>query len=186
MAYLTTSDEFLNYIEEYFFFVSKYVLDYINKKIDAIKKYYFNDTYIDEFYKLEIREKEIYKFADNINNYFNEMILESDIKSTILKISVNEIHKISGEKDKKLDKLYNDIYKRTQKSRIHSSNCDLIKHKIKKKRKWYTFGVTYKLVYKYYCYKKVKSRNNINKIVKNLSIPVILKTSRIVSDAPIR
>ena len=133
ISYLTSTDEFLNFIEEKFYNVSNYILNYINEKINSINKYYFHEKNKDNFYKLELIQEEIFRISDNLNNYFNEMTLETDIKMIILNISLNEIQNHNTEKEKKLDNYYNTIYNMAEKEKIHNSDCDIIQLIIKKK-----------------------------------------------------
>ena len=167
---MASSDEYLNFISDNFNNVSNYILNHINKKLQSIKKYYLNETNNNNFYKLDLIQEEIYKLSNNINNYFNEMNLEMDIKQMILTITLNEIPALNKEKENKLVDLYNKIYKLTEKNKIYDKKCEIIKLEIKKKRLWYTLGIKYKKVYNYYCRVSVKSRKNINKIVKDLSV----------------
>ena len=169
MAYLASSDEFLNFIEVNFFNVSNFVLNYINKKIKSINKYFFNETQRDTFYKLDLIDQEIDRLSNNINNYFNEMKLQRDINTMITSIALNEIPALNKEKDKKMDDLYNAIYKKAEKEKTHNSNCDVIKLRIKKKRKWY-WPFKYKLYYYYYCHQRASNQKNINKIISNLKV----------------
>ena len=101
-SYLTSSDEFLDYIENNFYNVSKYIINYVNKKINSINKYYFHEKNKENFYKLELIQDEILTISNYINNYFNEITLESDIKMIILNISLNEIQVYNKEKQKKI------------------------------------------------------------------------------------
>ena len=169
MAYFCSKEEFLSYIENNFNNVTIYILNYINKKIKSINKYYFNEIKRDTFYKLDLIEQEIYRISDNINNYFNEMKLDSDIKTMILNIALKDIPEFNDVNMKKLDDLYDTIYKKAQKEKIHSSSCDVIKLRIKKKRKWY-WPFKVRIYYYYDCYKKAKSKKNIDKIIKDLSV----------------
>ena len=166
VSYLTSSDEFLDFVESNFFNVSKYIINYINEKINSINKYYFHEINKENFYKFELIQREILAISNNINNYFNEMALDSNIKMTILNISLNEIPKYNKEKEKKLDDLYNKIYGLADKEKIHDSSCDIIQLIITKKRRWYGKKKYY---YDYYCRVNVNSRNNYNKIIKDLT-----------------
>ena len=178
MAYLASSDEFLNFIEKKFYDVSNFVLNYINNKIGSINRYYFDEKNKFNFYKLDLFQQEIDKLSKNINNFFNEVKLETDIKQKILNIALNEIPDLNKKKEKKLNDLYNKIYKLAESEKIHKNdNCDILKLKKRKKRIWYTFGIKYKLVYDYYCKVKVKSRSNKNKIEKEYGILLGLNTN---------
>ena len=171
MAYLTSSDEFLDFITDNFYNVSNYVINYVNEKLESINKYYFNETnkYEKNWYKLDLIKQEIKRLINNINNFFDENTLNLDIKQTVLNISLNEIPELNKKKEKKLDDLYNKIYKLAQDEKINSQNCEVIQLKKKKKRLWYSLWIAYKIVHHYYCKVKVESRNNINKIVNDLS-----------------
>ena len=171
MAYLPSSEEFLNFIEYNFYNVSNFVLDYINEKVSSINKYYFNEKNKNNFYKLDLFQQEIDKLSNNINNFFNEIKLETDIKQKILNITFNEISVLNKEKEKKLNDLYDEIYKLAEDVKINNNkDCDILKLIKRKKRKWYTLWISYKIVYYFYCQVKIESRNNTNNIIKNLTI----------------
>ena len=169
-AYGASSEEYMNFISKNFYNVTNFVLNHINKKLQSIKKYYLNEANNNNFYILDLIQEEISKLSKNINNYFNEMTLETDIKQMILTITLNEIPAFNKEKEKQLDNLYNKIYKLTEETKIYDKNCEIIQLEKKKKRLWYTFWSSYKIKYYYYCRVSVSSRNNIKKIVKNLSL----------------
>ena len=175
MAYFTSSEEFLKYIEDNYYNVSNYVFNYINEKILSINKYYFNETKNNNynFYKLDLIQEEIIKISNNLKNHFNEMTLETDIKQTILNISLNEIPSLNKLKEKKFDDLYDSIYNLAENTKVCASNCEIIQLIIRKKRKWYTLWISYKLRYYYYCGQKINSKNNKNEIVKDFSITKI-------------
>ena len=60
----------------------------LKKKIFSIKKYYFDiDLYKSEFYFHEQSDNEILKIIDNINNYYNEINLDGDIKLKAFSLS---------------------------------------------------------------------------------------------------
>ena len=166
-AYLPSSNEFLKFIEDNFYNVSNYVLDYINKKIQSVNKYYFNESQRDEFYRLELIEQEIERVSSNIKNFFNELNLETEINTMILNITFDQISTLNSENIKTLDNLYKNIYRETQETRIYGSGCDVVRLIIRKKR---TKVIKHKLVYDYYCRATAKSQKNINKIIRNLTV----------------
>ena len=165
-AYLTSTDGFLDYVGNNFFNVSNFILNYVLNKTNSIKEYYFKEVNKDNFYKLDLIKDEIHKLTGNIKNYFNEINLDTDIKKTILDITLNEITEYNKEKEKKLDNLYNAIYKSAQEEKIHDYNCEIVQLIITRKRRWYGKKKTY---YDYYCRVNAESRNNIKKITKDLS-----------------
>ena len=75
--------------------------------------------------------------------------------------------KYSIKKKKIFDELYNSIYGQAQQEKINNMDCDIIQLIITKKKKWYRRKK--KISYDYYCRVKVQSRNNYNKIKKDLS-----------------
>ena len=168
-AYLPSSDDFINFVQNNFYNVTNYVLNYIKENIESINEYYFNETQKDTFYKLDIISQEIYRLSDNINNYFNEINFEKNIQTLILKIGLNDIPNLNNELNKQLDDLYNNIFKKTEKQRTQSSNCDLVRLRIVTRRYWKKFWrkVTH---YYYDCTFISNVQNNINKIIKNLSV----------------
>ena len=170
MAYYPSSDEFMKFIEDNFFNASRYVLNHVDEKLKTINKYYFNETNRYNFYKLELIQNEINELTKNINNYFNEITLDTDINQFILNISLKEIPTLNKEREKKLDDLYNKTYNLTEDVRLYQASCEVIQLIKRKKRKWYTLFITYKIKYYFYCIKTAKTKNNINKIIKDLSI----------------
>ena len=166
---LSSSSEFMDYIENNFYNVSNFVLNYINTKIDSINKYYFNESKRNAFYRLDIIEKEIEKISSNLNNYFNELKLETEIKAMILNISYNQILSLENEKSKELDNLYNSIYNKAEATKVYSSSCDVVRLIIRKKRRARRLWRA-QYIYDYYCQAKAKTQNNIKKIVQDLSV----------------
>ena len=65
-------------------------MNYIDQKVKSINSYYFNnELYKRHFYLIEQIKEEIYKIIDNINNYYNEMILiDIQIKAANLSLEV--------------------------------------------------------------------------------------------------
>ena len=133
ISYLTSSDEFLDYIQDNFYNVSKYIINYVEEKINSINKYYFHENNGENFKKLELIQNEILSISKYIENYFNEITLESSIKMTILNISLNEIQVFNKEKEKIFDELYNSIYGQAQQEKINNMDCDIIQLIITKK-----------------------------------------------------
>ena len=166
-ANLALSDEFSHYLSDNFYNVSNYILNHINKKIESIKKYYFNEADNPNFYKLELVQEEIYKISNKINNFFHEFTF-LDITKMIANFS-EVIQTLNEKKLQRLDDLFDSTFRLAEETKNFSMNCDIIQLTIGKKRLWYTLFLAYEKIYKYSCKVNVKSRNNINKIVKNLS-----------------
>ena len=165
-AFLSSSEELLELIEQFFFQVKNFILEYITNKIKSINEYYFsNEIYKDNFYLVELMNNEIYKIINNINNFFNDEKLNSDIKTKIIEISFNEIQPYNQQKEIELDNLYNYIYNRADYYKIHDSSSDFVNLIIIKKKKWYKKKKYYQIINNYYC----PHRDNINKINTNLS-----------------
>ena len=124
---LTYSDKFLNLLEKYFYNLRNDILSYIKNKIFSIKKYYFNiDLYKNEFYFHEQTNNEILKIIDNINNYYNEMNLDSFIKIKALSISQEILGPYHENKTKKMEKYYDDLYSRATNYKV--KDCKKDKH----------------------------------------------------------
>ena len=170
MSYFTASEEFLNFISDNYYNISNYISNYIKEKINSINKYYFNETKKLYFYKFDLIEQEIKRLINKIENYFNEITLEKDIKPTILNISLYQIPELNKEKQKNLEDLYNNIYNLAQREKISNRNCEVIQLIITTKRYWKKLWLRKKTYYDYYCRFSANSRNNINKIVKDLSM----------------
>jgi len=111
---LTYSEDFLNLLEKYFYKLRNYILTYVKNKIFSIKKYYFDtDLYKKEFYFHEQSDNEILKIINNINNYYNEMNLDGDIKIKAFTWSQEILTSYHKAKTKKLEKYYDHLYSRT-------------------------------------------------------------------------
>ena len=67
-----------------------------------------------------------------------------------------------------MDNLYAQIYNKARDGKFHNSDCDIVKVEVKKKRLWYTLWIKVKKKYKYYC--GIQIDNQINKIIKDLSL----------------
>jgi len=120
---LISSDNFLNIIEKYFYELKNDILNYAQEKL-SINKYYFNNQLYDKiFYLIDQSNKEALNLIDNINNYFNEINLNKELKINALNL-INDILGPINEKNKdKIDELYNYLYKNIkEKSKIKS--CD--------------------------------------------------------------
>ena len=87
----------------------------------------------------------------------------------ILNIVLNKIVNLNNDNIKKLDDLYNNIYKKAENSKVYSSNCDIVRLDIVTKRKWYRFWRK-KTYYYYYCQYTAKTQKNYDKITKDLSV----------------
>ena len=105
--YLMCSDDFLDLIEIYFYKIRDTILNYVDQKILSINSYYFNnELYKNHFYLIEKINEEIYKIIDNINNYYNEMIL-IDIQIKAANLSLEILKPYNQAKEKGLNTLYN-------------------------------------------------------------------------------
>ena len=104
------SDNFLDLIEVYFYKIRDTILNYVDQKILSINSYYFNnELYKNHFYLIEQINEEIYKIIDNINNYYNEMIL-IDIQIKAAHLSLEVLKPYNQAKEKELNNLFNIAY----------------------------------------------------------------------------
>ena len=119
---LTYSEDFLNLLEKYFYKLKDDILVYVKKKIFSIKKYYFDiDLYKSEFYFHEQSDNEILKIIDNINNYYNEINLDGDIKLKAFSLSQEILTAYHKKKTKDIEKYYDYLYSRT--TNYHVKDC---------------------------------------------------------------
>ena len=120
---LISSDKFLNIIEKYFYELKNDILNYAQEKL-SINKYYFNNQLYDKiFYLIEQSNKEALNLIDNINNYFNEINLNKELKINALNI-INDILGPINEKNKdKIDELYKFLYENI-KEKGKTKSCD--------------------------------------------------------------
>ena len=77
---LTYSEEFLNLLEKYFYKLRDDILNLIKRKISFNKYYFYNDLYKELFYFQEQINENILEIIDIINDYYNEINLDGDIK----------------------------------------------------------------------------------------------------------
>ena len=125
--FLTFSEDFLNLLEKYFYKLKNDIINYIINKIFSVNVYYFNHEYYNKtFYFNEQANNEILKIIDNINNYYNEMNLDGDIKLKALNLT-QEILKPYHEKNiKNLDNYYDYLYSRTTDYNVKSDEKDFV------------------------------------------------------------
>ena len=124
---LTYSEDFLNLLEKYFYKLRDDIIGYIQNKIFSVNKYYFNHEYYNKiFYFNEQANNEILKIIDNINNYYNELNIDGDIKLKALNLS-QEILKPYHEKlIKDFDNFYNRLYARTTDYHVKNDEKDFV------------------------------------------------------------
>ena len=106
---LISSDKFLNIIEKYFYELKNDILNYAQEKL-SINKYYFNNQLYDKiFYLIEQSNKEALNLIDNINNYFNEINLNKELKINALNIINDILGPINEKNIDKIDQLYHNL-----------------------------------------------------------------------------
>ena len=108
---IISSDQFLNIIEKYFYELRNDILNYAQEKILSINKYYFNKQIYDNiFYLIEQSNKEALNLIDNINNYFNELNLNKELKINALNLTKEILNPINEKNKDKIDQLYQYLY----------------------------------------------------------------------------
>ena len=165
--YLMCSEEFLDLLDFYYFKIRDDILNYIDKKVLSIKKYYFNnELYKNNFYFIDQINNEIYKIISNIHNYFNEIIInEINVKSANLSLEI--LKPYNEQKEKYLETKYNQAVHSTR--GIYDCSSDFIYiTRRKAKRLWRTKKYRYNMPH-------IK---NINKIIKDLK-----KTNNYLNDS---
>ena len=165
--YLMCSEEFLDLLYFYYFKIRDDILNYIDKKVLSIKKYYFNnELYKNNFYFIDQINNEIYKIISNIHNYFNEIIInEINVKSANLSLEI--LKPYNEQKEKYLEKKYNQAVHSTR--GVYDCGSDFIYiTRRKAKNFWRTKKYRYKMPH-------IK---NINKIIKDLK-----KTNNYLNDS---
>ena len=159
---LTYSEEFLNLLQKYFFKIRDDLLNYVNNKLLSINTYYFdNNLYKKNFYYIEQINNEIKRIIDNINNYYNTVNLDRDIKLKALDLSQKILEPFHNKKIKDLDNYYNYLYGRTTHYNIYNCNIDqdFVFSKLK-----FLFSVFGFIDY----YFQTKHTNNINLVIVDL------------------
>ena len=86
-TYISNIQKFSSMLDKHFYKIRDDIIEYINNKLNSLNKYYFDsELYQDNFYYIEQANKEIYKISNNINNYYNKLKLESEIKIKTIKL----------------------------------------------------------------------------------------------------
>ena len=86
--YLSNIQTFYNLLDKHFYKIRDDILEYINNKLNSLNKYYFDsELYKDNFYYIDQANKEISKLSNNINNYYNNLKLEGEIKIKAIKLT---------------------------------------------------------------------------------------------------
>lgn len=110
---LTQSAEFISLIEKYFYKIKNEILKYINEQLKSVNKYYFdNEIYKQNFFYLEQINEEIQKIADNINNYYNNLKIDGEIKVNALTLSNEKLYDYNEKIIDKFTDLYTNIKSR--------------------------------------------------------------------------
>ena len=179
------SFEFTNFISDNFRNVSKFVIKYINERLQSINKYYFKDMdkYEKNWYKLYLINKEIENLVSNINNYFNENFL-LNYQQTISNY-ISESQSLFDKKNETLQNKYKDIMNLVGRIDYDYGGCDIIGVNVNKYRLWYTLFIAEKTEIEYYCKRNLWSRYNIDRIVKDLSQTkdyIKLKVNKLTND----
>ena len=155
---LTFSEDFLNLLEKYFYKLKNDILNYITKKIFSVNYYYFNHEYYNKtFYFNEQANNEILRIIDNINNYFNEINLNSGIKIKAVNLTQAILKPYHNQKIKQLDLYYDFLYAITTDYSMKSSEKDFVYSY------WRYLLKGWKNVYLY-----TKHYKNINLVLKDL------------------
>ena len=172
---LTYSEDFLNLLEKYFYKLRDDILNYIKNKIFSVKKYYFDvDLYKREFYFHEQSDNEILKIIDNINNYYNEMNLDGDIKLKAFNLSQEILTPYHKKKADELENYYNYLYSRTTDYHVKNDDRDFVYSY------WRYLLKGWKNIYLY-----VPHTNNIKLVLENLDktdIYLLNETDKIVNN----
>ena len=156
---LTYSEDFLNLLEKYFYKLRDDILNYVKNKIFSVNKYYFNHKYYKKlFYFNEQANNEILKIIDNINNYYNEINIDGDIKLKAVNLSQEILKPYHSKQIKYLDKFYNHLYDRTTDFHIKDDEKDFVYSY------WKLLLYGWKNRYIY-----TKHHNNINLVLKDLN-----------------
>ena len=122
--YYNIYENFLTIIEKYYYELRNDILKYAQDKILSINKYYFNKQIYDNiFYLIEQSNKEALNLIDNINNYFNELNLNNELKKNALKLIDDILGPINENNIDKIDQLYNYLSEQIPKIK-KIQNCD--------------------------------------------------------------
>ena len=155
-TYLSNIQSFYNLLDKHFYKIRDNILEYIDNKINSLNKYYFDsELYKDNFYYIEQVNKEIYKLSNNINNFYNKLKLESEIKIKAIKL-INTLNDYYNDLLNQFYSLYSNMLSRAK--GIKSRNEDFEYWNWR----WPIFGWKKKRWCSDY-------RNNINNVKTNLN-----------------
>ena len=155
--YLISSEDFLNILEKYFYKIKNDILDFIKNKLFSIKIYYFDfEHYNKAFYFHEQINNEILNIIDNINNYYNEMNMDGDIKIKALNLVQEILKPYHDKKIEELDKFYEHLYDRTTNYHVREDEKDFV-------YSYWRFFKGWKNIYLY-----TEHHKNINYVLKDL------------------
>ena len=121
--YLTYSEDFLNLLDKYFYKLRNDILNHVKDKIFSINITYLNNEYYNKtFYFNEQINNEILKIIDNINNFYHELNLDTDIKIKALNLTPEILQPYHNKKIKELDKFFDRLYDRSTDWHIKSDS----------------------------------------------------------------
>ena len=156
--YMTYSDQFLDLLEKYFYKLRDSILNHIKNKLISINKYYFDtDIYNNQFYFIEQTNNEILKFIDNINNYYNDLNLDGELKLKAFSIAESELTPYHNNKINEVDKYYEYLYSRTTHYHVRNTDSDFVSS-------YYRFFKGWKNKYM-----DTAHKNNINLVILDLN-----------------
>ena len=125
--FLFYSEEFLNLLEKYFDKLKNDILNYVKDKLFSINISYLNSDYYNKaFYFNQQINNEIIDIIDNINNYYNPIIINSDIKPKAVNLTEKILQPLHEIKMKYLDEYYNYLYSKTTHFHIKDGVGDFV------------------------------------------------------------
>ena len=154
-TYFSEIQTFYNLLDKHFYKIRDDILEYINNKLKSLNKYYFDsELYKDNFYYIEQANNEIQKLSDNINNYYNKLKLESEIKIKTMKL-IDTLNDYYNNLLNQFINLYSNMLGRPKGIKSRNEDFEFWNWRWPffgwKKKRWYS-----------------GQRNNINKVKKNL------------------
>jgi len=107
--YIANIQTFYNLLDKHFYKIRDDIIKCIFNKINSLNEHYFySELYKGNFYYIEQVNKEIYRLSNNINNYYNDLKLESEIKIKTIKL-INTLNDYYNNLLNRFIKLYSEM-----------------------------------------------------------------------------
>ena len=152
---LILSDQLSDIFEKYFYNLREEILNYVQKKLLLINKYYFDsEQYSNNFYFISQIINEILRLIDNINKYYKDTTFDGKIKMHIISIINTKLLDYESKLRESFDSYLNSLIDRSESINEKDEDFCWIKRRF----------IFFKKPHCYYA----EHRNNLDLLVNNL------------------